>query len=104
MNEMNELETQLRSWAPRRPSARISRALFGREAVARLRRERELKASHSSAFLLNWLAPAVAAVALMFAFFHVPSNPTDSNRSAALPVIAVVLSIQSPGSLLLAAS
>jgi hypothetical protein len=28
MNEMNELETRLRSWAPRRPSANIERRLF----------------------------------------------------------------------------
>jgi hypothetical protein len=28
MNDMNQLEKQLRSWTPRRPSARVSRALF----------------------------------------------------------------------------
>jgi hypothetical protein len=104
MNEMNELETQLRSWAPRRPSARISRVLFGQEALARFRRERELKASHSSAFLLNWLAPAVAAVALVFAFVHLPSSPTHSNRSLAAPAFAVILSNQSLGPILLEAS
>jgi hypothetical protein len=104
MNEMNELETQLRSWAPRRPSARISRALFGREALARFRRERDLKASHSSAFLLNWLAPAVAAVALMFALIHLPGNSTHSNAPKTAPMIAVILSNQSLGSVLFEAS
>jgi hypothetical protein len=29
MKEMNPLETQLRSWQPRRPSARLRRRLFG---------------------------------------------------------------------------
>ena len=101
---MNELETQLRSWAPRRPSARISRSLFGGEALARFRRERDLKASHSSAFLLNWLPPAVAAVALMFALFHLPSNSARSTRSVTAPMIAVILSNQSLGSVLFEAS
>src|SRR5437867_156553 len=105
MNEMNELETQLRSWAPRPPSARISRALFGREMVQEPARRPALAARRASpGFLLNWLAPAVAAVALMLAFFHLPTNPALSNRSGTTPIMAVILSNQSFGSVLLEAS
>jgi hypothetical protein len=35
MKETNPLETQLRSWQPRRPSARLKRRLFGISLVPR---------------------------------------------------------------------
>jgi hypothetical protein len=56
MNEMNWLETQLKSWAPRRPSAKIERRLFPRRG-----RVPEL------ARALAWLTPAAACMVLALA-------------------------------------
>src|SRR5258705_9465656 len=97
MNEMNELETQLRSWAPRPPSARISRALFGAEVVAGPSLPASPVTRHSSpTFTLTWLAPAAAAFALMCAFFfHQPNSATPSGSSGVSPIMAVILSNQS---------
>ena len=51
---MNDLEKQLRSWEPRRPSAKLKPRLFAiRPVVA--------PASHS----FSWLAPATAALLVM---------------------------------------
>ena len=52
MSELNELEIQLRSWVPRRPSARLKRRLFGRP-----RPQQEPEPS----FRLSWLPPATRA-------------------------------------------
>ena len=103
---MNELETQLRSWAPRPPSARISRALFGAEAVAGPSLPASPVTRHSSpTFRLTWLAPAAAAFALMCAFFfHQPNNATPSGNAGVSPIMAVILSNQSAGSVILEAS
>jgi hypothetical protein len=58
MKEMN-LETQLRSWEPRRPSAGIKRRLWPESRV-----EPELGR------LVRWLAPAVACGLLALAAFQ----------------------------------
>ena len=60
MKEMNLLETQLRSWRPRRPSAGLKRRLFSARPGAR--RERGLA--------LGWLAPATACLLLTLAVFN----------------------------------
>jgi hypothetical protein len=54
---MNWLEEQLKSWEPRRPSAKIERRLFGgqRRAAAELTRA------------IAWLAPAAACMVLALA-------------------------------------
>ena len=54
MQEMNPLEKQLRSWTPRRPSAKIARRLFAKAAPAPgfLRR----------AEVWHWLTPVAACV------------------------------------------
>ena len=54
MNEMKELEAQLRSWEPRRPSSRIERKLFRRQR----REEAPVVAPYA------WLAPVTAALLL----------------------------------------
>ena len=52
MNEPNSLESQLRSWMPRRPSAKLAEKLFATGAIAETRRP----------FSLNWLAPATVGI------------------------------------------
>ena len=80
---MNWLENQLKSWEPRRPSARIERRLFPTPS-ARLEVARAF----------NWLAPATVCLLLALAVFK-----QENNISAALPrhdpVVAMMLSNQS---------
>jgi hypothetical protein len=52
MKETNPLETQLRSWQPRRPSARLKRRLFG------------LSIAPGAAWIFGSLAPAAACALL----------------------------------------
>ena len=53
MNEPNSLESQLRSWMPRRPSDKLAEKLFATGTVAGTKRHR---------FSLNWLAPATVGI------------------------------------------
>ena len=80
---MNWLENQLKSWEPRRPSARIERRLFPTPS-ARLEVARAF----------NWLAPATVCLLLALAVFK-----QENNISAATPrhdpAIAMMLSNQS---------
>jgi hypothetical protein len=86
MNEMNQFETQLRSWVPRRPSARLERRIFSRqpnpEEPPRIRR-------------LTWLAPATAALLLITVISSQRSSPALSNGSSSGPLVAMILSNQS---------
>ena len=52
-NEMNHLENRLRSWQPRRPSAKIKRRLFPTAS-----------AREAASLSLRWLAPAAACLVL----------------------------------------
>jgi hypothetical protein len=52
MKETNPLETQLRSWRPRRPSARLKRRLFG------------FRLTQGAAWIAGSLAPAAACALL----------------------------------------
>jgi len=73
-NEMNHLENQLRTWQPRRPSAKIKHRLFPTAG------ERE-----AATFSLRWLAPAAAC--LVLALTVASKDPTFSSgtvRSEAL--------------------
>lgn len=58
MKEMN-LETQLGSWKPRRPSAKVRRRLFPTRAVR-----------HEFARMLRWFAPVAACGLLAVTVFH----------------------------------
>jgi hypothetical protein len=55
---MNSLEAQLRSWRPRRPSARLKRRLFGTSLAP------------GAAWIVGSLAPAAACVMLTLGFFN----------------------------------
>ena len=60
MKEMNPLETQLRSWQPRRPSAALERHLFAAPASL----------MPKMAWLVGWLVPATACALLTFSIFN----------------------------------
>ena len=84
MNKMNPLETQLRYWLPRRPSARLERRLFGREAAAPRAINR-----------LGWLVPATACLLFACVILHQPSGVKLSALPQRGTIVAAILSNQS---------
>ena len=78
---MNLLETQLRSWQPRRPSARLRRRLFAAPA----------RVMPQMAWFLGWLAPATACALLTLAVFN-SGNSLPSSSSRHEPMVAMMLS------------
>jgi hypothetical protein len=96
MNEMNDLETQLRSWALRPPSAKLKQQLFARAAVVSAPTgEPGVLSTPASPFRLSWLAPATMALLLMCVLFNqrnIPSAFSGSMKSGSM--VAVALSNQ----------
>jgi len=82
MNEMNRLETQLRSWVPRRPSARLERRLFAAPF------SQSMPASPFS-----WLAPATAC--FLLALGIISQRPGSAHLASAPPLNAMVTMILS---------
>jgi hypothetical protein len=85
MNKLNELETQLRSWVPRRPSAKLKRRLF---------RQPQAAEDREPSFRLSWLPPATAALMLLCVLFNQHSSQALSS-AASNSMVAVALSNQS---------
>src|SRR5579862_4634142 len=85
MNELNELEMQLRSWAPRRPSARLKRKLFAQPLP---------EEAPEPAFRFSWLPPATAALLLLCVLFNQHSSQIISSAGSN-SMVAVALSNQS---------
>ena len=81
MKEMNLLETQLRSWRPRRPSARLKRRLFAAPA----------RVMPQMAWFLGWLAPATACALLTLSVFN-SGNSLPGSSSRHEPMVAMMLS------------
>lgn len=84
---MNSLEAQLKSWKPRRPSARISRRLFPAET-----------GTTELAKALSWLV--TATVCLLFTLQAVRND--DSGKFRNEPLVAMIWSNQTPPSYFLA--
>jgi hypothetical protein len=84
MKEMNSLETQLRSWQPRRPSAALERRLFA-APVSRMPK---------MVWFVGWLVPATACALLTFSVFN-SGNYLSSRSSRQKPMMATILSNQS---------
>jgi hypothetical protein len=83
MNETNELEKQLGSWKPRRPSAAIKRRLFPAPRV------------HSELVrMLNWLAPATVCMFIALAAFR-QENGSPGQPSRHDPSVDMMLSNES---------
>src|SRR6185295_15745257 len=100
MNELTELETQLRSWAPRPPSAKLERQLFAspltdRESAATQRQRRQLPEGHYRAPLrLGWLASAFAALVFLFVMYGQHDGDRPGSASSG-PFLALISSNQS---------
>src|SRR5262245_27036555 len=75
--EMKSLENQLRSWHPRRPSAKIKRRLFP-------------NSSEETGLSLRWLAPAAAC--LLLALTMASQQPGLSASSARQQAIMGLIS------------
>ena len=67
MNEMSELEKQLLSWTPRRPSAGLERRIVAAGPAT---------AEALPSFRFSWLAPATAALMLMCVLFNQRYGPS----------------------------
>jgi len=93
MSELNDLETQLRSWVPRRPSADLQARIFAvpHGPAAAPSDPELLPAPHS--FHLHWLAPATVAMLFLCVLF----NPRGNFQTPGVhnEFIAVALSNQS---------
>src|SRR5262249_7173224 len=108
MNEMNDLEMQLRSWAPRRPSAKVRERIFAADRTKASTGEGHIASSvlrvpftdaiHTvSAFAhglkpasFRWLAPAMAGLFLTCIILNQRNTPMASPATA--PLIAMILS------------
>jgi len=84
MKESNHLETQLRSWTPRRPSPGLEGRLFGRTSCA----------SHV-AWLNGWLVPATACMLLAGLLLCQSDSTNLSETTGRASLVAVSLSNQS---------
>src|SRR6266404_5105853 len=94
MNDMNELETQLRSWAPRRPSVKLDRRLFasqGANGVANY----QTPVRHHLGFRLRWVAPATAAFVLLCVLYNQRAGDNLGGGTSSGHIMAMVLSNQS---------
>ena len=84
-NEMNEIETQLRSWNLRQPSAKIERKLFSRRRRVEAQRP---------AVAFGWFAPVTAALLLACIVFNQHGGPATAHATNG-PLVAMILSNQS---------
>jgi hypothetical protein len=84
---MNDLEQQLRSWAPRPPSANLEKRLFGDR--------REEAEPATPAFRLAWLAPATAAILVACLVFNQRGSAITPSGSGSQAMVAMILSNQS---------
>ena len=99
MKETNELETLLRSLAPRKPSFTIKQRLFSAASAGMEvpRSEPCGNQPETPPFRLAWLAPATMALMLLCVLFN-QRNPFPAAPGASGPMIAVALSNQSGAS------
>ena len=82
MNQTNPLEMQLRSWVPRRPSARLKKRIFPAPP-----------SPSAPAGSFSWLAPAIAC--LLVALALVGQRNGSSNSSSASHRSALVATMSS---------
>ena len=94
MTEMKELEMELRSWQPRRPSAKLERRLFARPSTETGAETAAASDHPSPSFRLSWLAPATAALFLMCLLFNPRNGSTLTSSASAGPMVAMMMSNQ----------
>src|SRR5438045_2412620 len=101
MNEMNELETQLHSWALRPPSPRVEHQLFGLSAPASLPAQAAAaacaipRAPSLPAFSFRWLVPATAGLLLLCLIANPRTGSGLVSSTNSGPMVAMILSNQS---------
>jgi hypothetical protein len=102
MMDMNELEKQLRSWVPRRLSAKLERTIFAPRTPAASGSNTDKTVAEpagqeqtSPSFRLSWLAPATVALLLIGLLFNQHNIQALSGASESRAIIAVALSNQS---------
>ena len=94
MNDMTELEAQLRSWAPRRPSAKLERRLFGSQGPTALANPQPPATRHLG-FHLRWVAPATAAFVLLCVLYNQRAGDSLGGGTSSGHIMAMILSNQS---------
>jgi hypothetical protein len=93
MNDMNELETQLRSWVPRRPSARLEQRWVGsqRASAVAIAAPDSLE-EQAPVFRFRWLVPATAALILLCVLFNQREGYGVGGSTNSSPLVAMILS------------
>ena len=91
---MKELEAQLRSWAPRRPSAKLERRLFASEASAATAIQSP-PITHNLGYRLRWVAPATAAFVLLCVLYNQRAGDSLGGGTHSGHIVAMILSNQS---------
>jgi hypothetical protein len=92
---MKELEQQLRLWAPRRPSARLERRLFGGSPVTQAVSQLPFAVQLFGGFRWRWLAPTTMALLLVCVFFGQRNSETLFHSVSSNSIVTVALSNQS---------
>jgi hypothetical protein len=93
---MNELELQLRSWAPRPPSAKLSQKLFPQPQAESASGSAEHETRSPEALLsFRWLVPATAALLLVCLVLNQHNTPPLTGGVRREPMVAMIMSNQS---------
>jgi hypothetical protein len=92
---MEQLENQLRSWAPRRPSARLEERLFGNQSVLALESPRSSSPQIQLGARFRWLAPVMASFALVCMLFNQRPGANATGGTNSGYFFAVISSNQS---------
>lgn len=90
---MNELESQLRSWVPRRPSSSFRRRWAASQQAAALAVGAPVITDPPvPGFRLRWLAPATAALVLLCVLFSQREGGSAGGATNSGPLVAMILS------------
>jgi len=98
MNDLKELEMQLHSWTPRRPSWRVKQRIFATEPAGSAGRP-TAPVPHTP-FRLGWLAPATMALLLGCALLNQRNGVALQASADCGPLVAAAMSNQSAATLL----
>jgi hypothetical protein len=93
MKEMNELESLLQTWTPRRPSPELEKRIF---RMGDKPSPRQVRVEESPApFAFRWLVPATAALLLICLVGNPRGSQNLSGTGQSGPMAAMILSNQS---------
>ena len=95
MNEMNDLEMLLNSWAPRRPSPKLRRRIFADPLARACEAHASPITPEGPTLRFIWLAPAAACLLLALAIVGQRNGAPFPHPTNSMPIMAVILSNQS---------